>query len=154
MLFLVQKLLAVMLAVNIQQLGTDLPQLGHSQRPSVDPAGIFAVHRHLPLQQQVSVLIRSYAVFRQSRQICRDMGKHGADKGLGHAGADQFPGGPAPQHGPHGVDDDGFARAGLAGQSVEAGLKGNIRRLYHRDIFNMEQFQHGLFLPRKGSLGS
>ena len=82
------------------------------------------------------------------------MGKHGADKGLGHAGADQFPGGPAPQHGPHGVDDDGFARAGLAGQSVEAGLKGNIRRLYHRDIFNMEQFQHGLFLPRKGSLGS
>ena len=90
-LLLVQKLLAVMLTVDIQKLRADLPQLRDRQRPSVDPAGVFAVRRHLALQEEISILIRGDAVFRQARKLLRNVGKHSADKRLGRPGTDQFP---------------------------------------------------------------
>ena len=77
-----------MLAVDIQKLPADLPQLGHGDRPSVDPADVFSLAGNFPLEHQVPVLVRHNAVFRQSRQVRRHAGKFGADKGLGRAGAD------------------------------------------------------------------
>ena len=90
-LLLVQKLLPVMLTVDIQKLSADLPQLRDSQRPPVDPAGVFAVRRHLALQEEISVFIRGDAVFRQPRKLLRNVGKHSADKRLGRPGTDQLP---------------------------------------------------------------
>ena len=70
------------------------------------------------------------------------MGKFRADKGFFRPGADQFPGGPFTQHRTHGVDDDGFARAGLTGEGIEAGMELNVRLLDNGNIFNVKQFQH------------
>ena len=142
MLFLIQQLLAVVLAVDVQQLPANPPQLGHGDGPAVGPADVFPVRSDLPLEQQRSVLLRRDAVLPESRQIRKNAGEGGADKGLLRSGADQLPGCPAPQHRAHGVDDDGFARAGLAGQGVETREELNIRLFDHRDILNVKHFQH------------
>ena len=136
-LLLIQQLLPVMLAVDIQQRAADPPQLGHGHRPAAHPAGVFPIGIDLPLEQQLPVL-RLHAALLQHRQR-RHPGEHGADKGLRRAGADQVPAGTLAQHGPHGVDHDTLSGAGLAGQSVEALVKGDVRLLNHRDIFNMQQ---------------
>ena len=147
MLFLIQKLLAVVLAMDVQKLSADLAQLGNSQRAAIGAADVLAVPADLPLQQQIAILVRCDAVVSQSRQCGRDLRKNGADKGLVRAGPDQFPGGPSAQNGAHSVDHNGLAGTGLAGQGVEAGAEGYIRRLDHCDIFNMKQFQHVPRLP-------
>ena len=95
MLFLIQKLLAVVLAMDIQKLSADLAQLGNSQRAAIGAADVLAVPADLPLQQQITVLVRCDAVVSQSRQRRRHLRKNGADKGLVRAGPDQFPGGPS-----------------------------------------------------------
>ena len=95
------------------------------------------------MEKKISVLVRGQAVFRQARQVRRDRGELRADKGLGGPGADQIPGGPSPQDGPHGVDDNGLARAGLAGEGVEAWAEPDVRLLNDRDILNVQKLQHG-----------
>ena len=51
MLFLVQQLLAIMLAMNIQQSASQRAQLRHSHRPPIAAADIFSVRMNFPLQQ-------------------------------------------------------------------------------------------------------
>ena len=143
MLLLVQQLLAVVLAVDVQQLLPDPPQLGHGDGPAVDFAEVLAVPRQLPLEQQVAVLVRGSAGLRQPRQAVGHLGELRADKGPVRAGADQVPGGAPSQHRPHGVDDDGLAGAGLAGEGVEARAELDVRLLDDRDILNVQKLQHG-----------
>jgi hypothetical protein len=144
---LVQELGPVVLAVDVQQVSPQLPQLGHGEGPAVGTADVFPVAGYLPLEEQVPVLVRGQPVLQQARQIRRDGGELRADKSLGGPGADKVPGGPPPQDGPHGVDDDGFARAGFAGQGVEAGTELDVRLLNDRDILNVQKLQHGNFSP-------
>ena len=146
-LLLIQKLLAVVLAVDVQQFGTDLPQLADCDGAAIGPTGILAVTENLPLQKQRPVLIRGHTVGGQSRQFRGYTGKLRTDKSLIGPGADQLPGSTAAQHRAHGVDDDGLTGAGLAGKGVKARAKLNVRRLNDRDILNVQQFQHGLALP-------
>ena len=61
-LLLVQQLLAVMLAVDIQKLPSDLSKLGHRHRAPVGPAQILSLGVELPLEQEIAVLIRLYTV--------------------------------------------------------------------------------------------
>ena len=136
-LFLVQQLLPVVLAVDVQQRAADPAQLGHGHRPAAHAAGVLPVGVDLPLEQKLPVL-RLQAALLQGRQG-RHAGEHGADEGLRRAGADQVPAGPLAQHGPHGVDHDALSGAGLAGQGVEALVEGDVRLLDHRDILNMQQ---------------
>ena len=142
MLLLVQQLLAVVLAVDVQQLFSDPAQLGHGDRAAVDPAEVLAVPRQLPLEQQVAVLVRGSSGLRQPGQITGHLGKFGADKGPVRAGADQVSGGAPAQYRAHGVDDDGLAGAGLAGKGVEAGAELDVRLLDDRDILNVQKLQH------------
>ncbi|MPM74214.1 hypothetical protein SDC9_121199 [bioreactor metagenome] len=142
-LLLVQKLLSVVLAVDVQEVRPQRAQLGYRNRPAVDAAKVFAVHVDLPLDHQKAVLIRFRAALRKTGQISRYAGELRADHRLLAAGADQIPGGPAPQHRAHGVDHNGFARARLTGECVEARAKLNVRLLDDRNIFNVQQFQHG-----------
>ena len=58
----VQQLLPVVLAMDVQQLAAQLPQLRHRHRPAVDPAQVLAVGQDLPLQEQFSVFIGANAV--------------------------------------------------------------------------------------------
>ena len=75
MLLLVQQLLAVVLAVDVQQLFSDPAQLGHGDRAAGDPAEVLAVPHQLPLEQQVAVLVRSSSGLRQPGQITGHLGK-------------------------------------------------------------------------------
>ena len=144
-LLLVQQLLAVMLAVDVQQAAAQRLQLSHRHGTAVYPAGALAVAADLALQQQRAVLLRRNAQLLRSGV---DPGEHGADKRLVRAGADQLAAGALAQHGAEGIDNDGFARARFAGQGVEARLKPDVRLLDDGDILNMEHFQHGVALPR------
>ena len=94
MLFLIQKLLAVVLAMDVQKLSADLAQLSDGQRAAIGAADVLTVPADLPLQQQIAILVRCDAVVSQSRQRRRHLRKNGADKGLVRAGPDQLPGGP------------------------------------------------------------
>ena len=51
MLFLIQKLLAVVLTMDVQKLSADLAQFGNSQRAAIGAADVLAVPADLPLQQ-------------------------------------------------------------------------------------------------------
>ena len=99
-----------------------------------------AMQKSLPLEQQFSVL-RLQAALRQLPKG-RHVRKHRADEGLGRAGADEVPARPLAQHRPHGVDDDALARAGLAGQGVEAPVEGDVRLLDNRDVLNVQKLKH------------
>ena len=46
----VQQLLAVVLTVNIQQLATQLPQLGYRHQPSIYPAHVASIPLDFPLE--------------------------------------------------------------------------------------------------------
>ena len=141
--FLVQKLSPVVLAVDVQQLPADLPELGHSDGAAVDPAGILPFAGNLSLEEQLPVLVRGQPVLPETRQVRRDGGELRADKGLSGSGADEVPGGPSPQNGTHGVNDDGFPRAGLARERIEARAELNVRFLDNRNIFDVQKLQHG-----------
>ncbi len=60
-LLLVQQLLAVMLAVDVQQASAQRLQLSHRHGTAVYPAGALAVAADLALQQQRAVLLRRNA---------------------------------------------------------------------------------------------
>ena len=141
-LFLVQKLLTVVLTVDVQKVCPQCPQLGHRDRPTVDAAEILSVSVDLALDHQKPVLIRLCTAFRKAWKITGHTGKLRADHRFFAAGADQIPRGPTPQHRAHSIDYDGLARASFAGQGVEARTELNIRLLDHRNILNVQQFQH------------
>ena len=138
---LVQKLLSVMLAVDIQQLPAQSLQLGHRHRTTVDPADIFAVGHDLPLKEQFPVLIGLQSVFLQPGQSLHPR-KGSADQRRPGSRTDQFPAGPLPGNGAHGVHHNGLARPRLAGEGVEAGTKQNVRRFNDGDIFDVKDRQH------------
>ena len=129
-----------MLAVDIHQTAAQRPQLRHGDRPSADPADIFAIRADLPLEHQIAVLIRCSAQVFTQRRI--HAGEQRTDKRLIGAGTDQIPGRPLTQYSAHGVNDNGLTGTGLTGQGIETLLKGDLRLLDDGNILNMEQFQH------------
>ena len=145
-LLLVQQLLAVVLTVDVQQAAAQGTQLRHRDGAAAHPADVFTVGVDLPLQQQLLIPCNAQVL----PYLRRDAGEAGADVGLVGPGADQVTGGALTQHGAQRVNDDGFTGAGLAGEGVEARLKGDIRPVDDGDIFDMEQFQH-LSSLRKGA---
>ena len=147
----VQQLLAVVLAVYVQQAAAQLPHLGHGDGPSVQAAGVAPVPLDLPLEQQLLPLV--HAVVGQPGQG-RQTGEHRRDQGGLGPGADELPAGPLAQHGADGVDDDGLARPRLAGEDVQPAVKADVRRLDDGDIFNVQQGKHGVLRPSFWNRGS
>ena len=137
MALLVQQLLAVVLAVDVYQLLAQFPQLGDQQGPPVHPAGVFAVRLDGPLNEQLPVLVGARALLLEPGQGGQVPEQGGHPGGLA-PGADQVPAGALPHDGPNGVDDDGFARAGLAGEDIKPLVKGDVRLGDHRDVLNMQ----------------
>ena len=140
MLLLVQQLLPIVLPVDIQQPRTQSPQLPHRHRAAVDAADVLSVPVDLPLQQQRAVLLRCDP--QGSGQLRLHSGKCRPHERLVRTGADQLAAGALSQHGTQRVDDDGLARARLAGEGVEAPFEHDVRRLDDGDILNMQQLQH------------
>ena len=113
-----------MLAVDVQQLTPQLPQLGHGHQPPVHPADIPAVPLDLPLEEQLllrraprsppasaspdtpvntALTKADFAPVRISSRLVR-----------------------SPSTALMASTDDGLARSGLTGQSVEARIELDI----------------------------
>ncbi|MPM72760.1 hypothetical protein SDC9_119736 [bioreactor metagenome] len=142
---LVQKLLPVVLAVDIQKLPAKHPQLRYRHRPSVDPAEVFSVCVQLPLENQKALLVHRPAALGKAGKVRLHSGKLRTDHCPLAAGANQVPGGSAPQHRAQSVNDNGFSRAGFSGEGVEARAEMNVRLLDDCNVFNVQQLQHGFF---------
>ena len=84
----VQKLLPVVLSMDIQKLPPQLPELGHGQRPPVHPAYVPAVPLDLPLEQQLLPLRRK-AVILQPPEL-GEPSKDSGDQGGPGPGADKL----------------------------------------------------------------
>ena len=138
--FFVKQRRGIVLAVDIDQLDAQPAQHGHGDQSPVDPAYILAVQENIPLDHRLRVI--GHPVLGKPREF-RHLGEHGADGGLVCPGADHIPVGPLTQDGGDGVDHNGFARARLAGEHIEARVKRDIRALDNRDILNMQKIQHG-----------
>ena len=86
----VQQLLTVVLAVDVQQLSAQGPELRHRQWPAVEPADIPSIGQDLPLDEDLPVLVGTHAVLGKpgERRQPGELGAH--HRGLG-PGADQLP---------------------------------------------------------------
>ena len=91
----VQQLLSVVLAVDVQQLTPQLPQLGHGHQPPVHPADIPAVPW---ISRWRSSSSPPGPRFHSSQPSPGHAGEHRVDQGRLRPGADQLPGWSAPQH--------------------------------------------------------
>ena len=134
MLFFIQKLLSVMLAMDIQQTVAQRAKLCHCHRPAVDTADILAVGMDFTLQKQL--------LFRFNAQIVANprlyIRKAGADKRFLSAGADQVAGSTLAQHGAQRVDHDRLTGACFTGKGIKTGFENNIRLLNDGNIFDVK----------------
>jgi len=66
----------------------------------------------------------------------------GFDRRLSFAGSDEIQGCPRAQQQSDRLDEDGFARSGLARQNVEAGLELDVNGLDDSEVADTEETQH------------
>ena len=138
---LVQQLLAVVLAMDIQKLSAQGLELGHRHRAAVDPAQVLAVGQDLPLEEKLPVLVGAGPVLGKPGQGLH-LGEGPRHQGRLGPRADQVPAGPLPGDRPHSVHHDGLARAGLTGEGVEAPTEDDVRRLDDGDILDVKDGEH------------
>ena len=137
---LVEKLLRIVLAVDADELDAEPLQNGDRDRPAVHAADVFPVGIDLTLDEKL-VRIVFDLIFPEPRKL-GNTGKDGADKRTRRAGPDDVTVRPLAENGGNGIDHDGFACAGLAGQHIEAAVKADLRLLDHGDILNVQHIQH------------
>ena len=143
---LIEKLLRVVLSMDLDELFPEPFQDRDRNGTAVDAADVFSVRIDLALHEQLVRVIRDLILFKPRK--ARRSGKDRADKGAACAGTDHVAVGAFAENGGNGVDHDGFARTGFAGEHIEAPVKGNIGLLDHRDILNVQNAQHNIRLPR------
>ena len=114
-----------MLAVNIDQLFTQMAQLCGRCGRAIDPCTAAALAVYDPAQQQLR-LLRKARFFKPGLQMRRAV-KFGADIGLTTALAHDLSVRTGAQHQLQGIQHDGFARAGFAGQHGETRLPVQIK---------------------------
>ena len=141
----VQQAHGLVLAVHLDQHLAELTQHRHADPLVVDEGARAAVRGQLAAQHQILVAFEGDAlVF----QISPDgvIGRRREDGGGGRlrtAPADQARLGPRARGQAQGVQDDGLARAGLAGKRGQAGPDRKIQRLDQDDVANAKADQHG-----------
>ena len=144
MVLLIKKRRGIVLPVDIDELNAQLVQDRHGHKSTVHPADVFTVQKDIPLDHGLPVIF--HAVFLEPRKIrhfCEDR----PDGGLAGPGPDHIPVSPLAQDGGNGVDDNGFARAGLTGEDIKALVEGNIRLLNDCDVLNVQKAQQSLHAP-------
>ena len=129
-----------MLPVDVNELYPELPQDRRRHGASVHAAGAFAALGNFALDLQLVRIIR-HLIVREPRKL-RHAGKNGAHECALCARADAVAVGAFAEDGGDGVDNDGFARAGLAGERIEAAVKADLCLLNNGYIFDMQNTQH------------
>ena len=135
----------IVLAVDVDQTTAQLPQNGRRSRHSVDAAAALALGGDLTAEQQCfgALVAGLLQLIQHSR---RHLLKGGADHRLCSPGAHQVLRGAVAKDRIDGIDQDGFARTGLAGQHIQPRFKVHLCLLDHGNIFNLQAAQHGFVL--------
>ena len=135
----------IVLAVDVDQTTAQLPQNGCRSRHSVDAAVALALGGDLTAEQQCfgALVAGLLQLIQHSR---RHLLKGGANHRLCSSGAHQVLRGAVAKDRIDGVDQDGFARTGLAGQHIQPRFKVHLCLLDHGNIFNLQAAQHGFVL--------
>ena len=147
----VQQAYGIVLAVDVDEPTAQFPQNGCCGRHSVDAAGALALGSDLTAQgQRFGALIPR--LFQAVQHCRRNIIKCRPDDCFCSPRAHQILGGAVAQNGIDGVDQDRFARTGLAGKDIQALLKMHVGLLDDCNIFNLQTAQHvrsllPLFLP-------
>ena len=129
--------LVVVLAVDVHQPGPHFPEKAHRGGPGADPGGAAAVGMDVPGDHELAVF-GVIAVFRQHPGHVRgNLPENRGNAGLLRPGADDLPGGPLAETGVYGVDEDGLARAGLAGENRKAPGEVHVGLFDHRKVFDI-----------------
>lgn len=97
-----------------------------------------AVRLDLPLDQQISILVRPSAVLLEPGQR-RQAGKDGIDEGGSGPCPNQIPAGPLSDDGADSIHYNGLAGSRFPRQSVESLVELNVRRFDNCDILNVQQ---------------
>ena len=134
--------LAVMLAMDGKETGGNIPHHSSGGGHPVDPAAALALGTDLPIQQKILARLVT-ALFQLFLHRNGDSLKGGPDTGFGGSAAHQLAAGTVAQNGVDGVNENGFARAGLAGEDIETGGEGHLGLFNDRHIFNFQACQHG-----------
>ena len=143
MLFCRKQLLAVMLSMDIDEHAGDVFEHGYRSRLSVDLALGLAVLMEGAHDEQ------TVARFDLISQICqctqnpgRDIVKDSCDRSRIFPGPNNIPGGTLSQNRVDGIDQNGFACAGLAGKDIEPLGKVDIRFLDNCNILDVKLGKH------------
>ena len=135
MALLIEKPQAVILAVDVHQLGGQLPQLRRRNRNAAHPGGGLALRCDFALKDQLT-LIGNVILLQPGQLPVRR--ENGCDQAAGGALAHQFPAGAVAQHGVDGIDNDGFTCTRLTAEDIQPLVKDDIRPFDHGDVFNMQ----------------
>ena len=140
-LLLVQQMHPVVLTVNAEKLPAQRAQHGKRGGLSVDAAEIAPVGKNLAAEQKRIVAGKAqllHSLFHRAAQPVEER----RDAGAALSRADQIAADPAAKDGAERVDDDGFTRAGLAGQHRKTALEGELGGLDDGDVFDQKLAKH------------
>ena len=136
---LVKQLLRVVLPMDLDELDAEPAERGDRDGLAAHAAAVLPVGEDLAGDAELR-LIRDL-ILREPRQL-RHAGKDGADKRFLRAGADHLAGGPFTQNGRDRVNDNRLARAGLAGEDIEAAVKRDLCLFNDGNIFDVQGRKH------------
>ena len=143
LLGLVEARQALALGMDQGQLGGKLAQHGNRGRLIVDEDAALAAGGDLAAQNDV-VTARIDAVFFQDVFGVGGGLEDAGDDGLLGAVADDLGGGFAAHQQGQSIDEDGFSRAGFAGEQVQAGAEGGDGVIDDGVVFSAEFDKHGV----------
>ena len=135
MLCRVGQTLAVVLAMNVDQSGGDIPQDGYSGGHSVDTAMTFALGGDFTVNQKLFASVVT-GLFQLHFYLFGQLVEGCPDTGFRCTGTHQVTADPVAQNSTDGVDQNRLTRAGLTGQNVQTGSKLYLYLFDHGHIFN------------------
>ncbi len=135
----------VVLAVHLEQQAAQLLQHAHAHGLVVDEGARAAVGGHLAAQHQVLARLAGHALVGQQRPgaVFGRKVEHGGGHGLGGAVTHQAGVAARARGQAQGVEHDGLARAGLAGERGQASAGLKVQRLDQHHIADVQADQHG-----------
>ena len=132
----------VVLAVDLHQVLAQPPEEGAGDQLAADGAAPGAGRRDLPPDQQAVRRIDAVQPLLPQDGPHRAVGGHleqALHRRLGLPGPDQLGRGARPRQQAHRVDDDGLARAGFAGDDVQAGPELDFQVLDDGDVADVQE---------------
>src|SRR2546425_838737 len=137
-----EQALVLVLAVDLDERVPEALEQADRHRRVVDERAVAAAARELATHHDLALLHRESRLVERGRHAAVGHGEHRFHGGALGVGADHVGRGAAAARQEEGVDQDGLAGAGLAGEDVEAGGEGDGNVLDDREVSDPQLAQH------------